>query len=72
MQPLLEKYFFSLVKILCGDLQDNVADSATHDLAEITSAFSEVLNMPMQGPEHPAIWGPGLSKPPGGPDYRNR
>ena len=22
--------------------------------------------------EHPAIWGPGFTEPPGGPDYRNR
>ena len=57
---------------MCGDLQDNLTVPATHDLAEIASALSEVLSMPMQGLEHPAIWGPGLAEPPGGPQYRNR
>ena len=42
-KPILQKYFFSFVKIYCGDLPENVTDSTLYDLPQITPILSEIL-----------------------------
>ena len=93
MKQLLQKYFYTLVQVYCGELQPNVTDSTIYEIKDIIpevkhqietvvnkygfGSFNDLLSRRSKPysniqDEHPAIWGPGFTEPPGGPEYRNR